>query len=363
MPWRAWGPVLVPLNVRLTVPELRWQIEQADCTYIICDHHTRIAGSLISSSGLKIVSIDISHSPEVWELRSFSADDTVDWQRGPLDLSKLQGIVFTSGTTGRPKGAMLSFSNHFWSATASAFRLDTDPTDRWLVCMPLYHMGGIAIIFRCCLYGTTVVLHTGFDPSTVSLALASQKITLISLVPTMLHRLLRSHKESLVGSMLRCILLGGAATPPTLLAECQTLNLPVATTYGLTETASQVVTESLNKARGKSGTVGKPLMFSAVRIVGDEGQELPPGAVGEIVIQGPTVMQGYYNQPIATQKALRNGQLYTGDMGCLDKDGDLWVVQRRADLIVSGGENVYPAEVEQALLEHPAIRDVCVVGY
>jgi O-succinylbenzoic acid--CoA ligase len=257
---------------------------------------------------------------------------------------------------------MLTYNNHLWSAIASAVRLGTDPADRWLTCLPLNHVGGLSIVFRCCLYGTAVVLQQGFDPAAVSRALETQDITLVSLVPTMLHRLLESHPSSLANSRLRCLLIGGAALSPALLERCRALGLPLALTYGLTEAASQVATASSAEVYRKPGSVGRPLMFSSVRIVDPHGQELPPGEIGEIVVRGPTVMHGYYRQPEATRQTLRSGELYTGDLGYLDDAGDLWVTQRRADLIVSGGENVYPAEVEQVLREHPAVGDACVVG-
>ncbi len=345
------GAVLVPLNTRLTAGELRWQVEQADCRLVVCTAETETQAAKLNLPTCNLQpATRLTANPQPFQ------------QGRPLDLSATQGIVFTSGTTGRPKGAMLTFANHFYSATASAYRLGTAPEDRWLACMPLYHVGGIAIILRCCLYGTTVVLQPGFDPAAVAQALDTQEVTLVSLVPTMLHRLLESHPASLANPQLRCILLGGAAAPAPLLEQSLTLSLPLATTYGLTEAASQVATASPGEVRLKPGSVGRPLMFSQVSILDDDGRQLPPGEIGEIVVGGPTVMQGYYRQPEATQKTLPNGQLRTGDMGYLDADGDLWVVQRRADLIVSGGENVYPVEVEQVLAQFPGVIDACVVG-
>jgi O-succinylbenzoic acid--CoA ligase len=356
------GAVLVPLNIRLTGAELGWQVGQAGCSFVVCSQQTEAQAVDLAQGGRRILSVDPPQASSVEAFTEVPAHDLGQWQSRPLNLEAVQGIVYTSGTTGRAKGAMLTYGNHLWSAMASAYRLGTDPADRWLVCMPLYHVGGMAIIWRCCLYGTTVVLQTGFDPLAVSRALDSQGISLISLVPTMLHRLLEAHRASLTASTLRYILLGGAAAPQPLLEECLALNLPVATTYGLSEAASQVATALPAEAYRKPGSVGKPLMFSEVHIAGEHGQELPPGEIGEIVVCGPTVMQGYYDQPQATRKILPDGRLHTGDMGYLDQEGDLWVIQRRADLIVTGGENVYPAEVEQVLREHPQVADVCVVG-
>ena len=355
------GAVLVPLNVRLTPDELGWQVEQAGCSTIICAAGTEAQTTALATPGRRLISVDPPTRPGVEALDEFAEAEQSEQGR-PLDLDAVQGIVFTSGTTGRPKGTMLTFGNHFWSATASAFRLGTDPADRWLVCMPLYHVGGIAIIFRCCLYGTTVVLQSGFDPTAVIQAIDANGLTLISVVPTMLARLLESYGRELASAQLRCILLGGAAAPESLLESSRALDLPIATTYGLTEAASQVATAPAAAVRHKPGSVGKPLMFSRVRIVGENGQLLPDGEIGEIVVRGPTVMRGYFKDAAATAKSLVNGELRTGDMGYIDVDGDLWVVQRRADLIITGGENVYPAEVERVLAQHPAVAEVCVVG-
>ncbi|MCB0225007.1 MAG: o-succinylbenzoate--CoA ligase [Anaerolineae bacterium] len=352
--------VIVPLNIRLTETELSWQVDQSDSRFLICDRETEPLAVELAGQVEQILSVDTSAA--VVSLIDIPAADASLWQARLLNLDSLQGIIYTSGTTGQPKGAMLTHSNHFWSATASAYRLGTDPADRWLLCMPLYHVGGMAIVLRCCLYGTAVVLQNGFNEDVVGQALATQAVTLISVVPTMLHRLLESHRDQLANSQLRCVLVGGAAAPADLVKKCLALNLPVAATYGLTEAASQVATASPDTVADKPGQVGKPLMFVTVRVVDEAGHDLQPEKIGEIVVSGPTVMRGYYRQPAATETVLRNGEFYTGDMGYFDQAGDLWVVQRRADLIVSGGENVYPVEVEQVLRRHPAVDEACVFG-
>jgi O-succinylbenzoic acid--CoA ligase len=279
-----------------------------------------------------------------------------------FDLDGMQAVVFTSGTTGRPKGAMLSFANHFWSATASAFRLGTRPEDLWLSCLPLYHVGGLAVLFRSCLYGTAVLLQQGFDVAAVNDALDNYDVTLISLVPTMLYRLLDARPAGSWPRSLRLVLLGGAATPPELVEKSREQGVPISVTYGLTESSSQVATILPDNVPAKPGCVGKPLMFTSVRIADDNGKTLSPGEYGEVVVTGPSVMVGYIHDPAGTSRAIREGELYTGDIGYLDEDGDLWLVQRRSDIVVSGGENVYPAEVEAVLKQHPAVAAVCVVG-
>jgi O-succinylbenzoic acid--CoA ligase len=279
-----------------------------------------------------------------------------------VDLDAPLAIVFTSGTSGKPKGATLTYGNFFYSAMASAYRLGTLPDDRWLCVLPLYHVGGLSIVVRCCLYGTTIVLQHGFDMDEFRNAMIAHQITLASLVPTMLYRLIERFGRDFIPDSLRMILLGGAAASPELIHICNELDIPVATTYGLSEATSQVATALPDDVRRKPAAVGKPLMFTSVRIADEDGYSLPVGEYGEIVVSGETVMPGYFNDEGATSIALRGGELYTGDIGYLDDDGDLWVVQRRSDLIVTGGENVYPAEVEQILKRHPAVMDACVVG-
>jgi O-succinylbenzoic acid--CoA ligase len=218
----------------------------------------------------------------------------------------------------------------------------------------------LAIVLRSCLYGTAVVLHDGFSPERIARDLPEQRVTLLSLVPTMLHRLIPVAKPQLGNP--RAVLLGGGAASPQLVRRALEAGWPICTTYGMSETASQVATATPEAVRAKPGSVGKALLFTGVTILDEQGERLPPGEIGEICVSGPTVMQGYYRGLEQEQAALSQGRWRTGDMGYLDEQGDLWVVQRRVDLIVSGGENVYPSEVENLLVQHPAIKEACVVG-
>ncbi|MBK8988684.1 MAG: AMP-binding protein [Chloroflexi bacterium] len=361
------GAVLVPLNTRLTEDEIAWQIGHVGAKWLVAERELSIV-----NCQLLIVNEEFIRTAE-----SLTIDHC------PLTIDNLQCVVFTSGTSGRPKGAMLTFANHYASAMASAERLGVRADDRWLSVLPLYHVGGLAVILRSCLAGTAVSLHPRFDLDAINDDLDHNPISLISLVPTMLHRLLetRTHWPA----SLRLILLGGAAAPAELVEQANALprkavgsrelvvdsnnftihNSPplVAPTYGLTEAASQVATATPEEAARKPGSVGKPLPGLTVTIVDEHGRSLPPNTPGEIVVSGPTVMAGYFIADCGLrrrQSAIRN--LPTGDIGYLDEEGDLWVMQRRSDLIVSGGENVYPAEVEVVLKSHPAVADACVVG-
>jgi O-succinylbenzoic acid--CoA ligase len=351
------GGVLVPLNTRLVAGELAWQLTDVGARLLLYDAtHAATAQTL---QGLV-------PSLQALDLRDLTAGSCNGGRQTPdairsIDLAALHTIIYTSGTTGHPKGAMLTFGNHWWSAIGSVLNLGLRDDDSWLAVLPLFHVGGLAILIRSIVYGIPVVLHEAFDPVAVNAAIDRQGISCVSLVSVMLRRVLDARDEAPMPASLRCILLGGGPVPKLLLERCVRSHLPVIQTYGLTETASQVVTLAPADALRKVGSAGKPLLPNELRIERDHAPA-PPGAAGEILVRGPSVTVGYVNQPEETERALRDGWFHTGDVGYLDADGYLYVLDRRDDLIISGGENVYPAEVEAALLDHPAIEDAAVVG-
>jgi o-succinylbenzoate---CoA ligase len=258
---------------------------------------------------------------------------------GEHDMDDVACRVMTSGSTGTPNPVGLTYGNFLWSAVASAFNIGVEPEDRWLCCLPLSHISGLGIVMRSVIYGTTAVVHDGFDVDRVAEALERDEITVVSLVTTMLTRLLEIGAD-LSGP--RAILVGGGPVPEDPLEEALGRGATVVQTYGLTETCSQVTTLAPADAKRKLGSAGRPLLTTHLRI-----QE------GEILVQGPTVAPG---------RADADGWLHTGDLGRIDEEGFLYVDDRMDDLIVTGGENVVPAEVEKVLLRHPEVADAAVVG-
>ncbi len=246
-------------------------------------------------------------------------------------------VLHTSGTTADPKPVALTTGNWTANALGSALALGLDPGDRWLCSLPLSHVGGLSILIRSAIYGTTVVLHERFEAQKVRQTIEEAQITLISLVPTTLERLLDAGLDR--PHSLRVALIGGGPLNPALAARAKAAGIPVAQTYGMTEACSQVTTS----AAGEAETAGRPLLGTEVRIAQD----------GEILVKGPTV---------APNAQAADGWLHTGDLGTLDQRGRLTVTGRKADTIVSGGENVAPAEVEAVLLAHPAVADAAVHG-
>ncbi|MGE5596576.1 MAG: o-succinylbenzoate--CoA ligase [Hyphomicrobiales bacterium] len=340
------GAILLPLNPRLTTPELAYQLQDSGASLLL--HHDRTATQAAeAANGAHLIDITgIGHAaPGAGHTAPADAPDG----RSPF------AIIYTSGTTGAPKGAILTFDNFFASAAASAFNIGVDPRDRWVACMPLFHVGGLSILTRSAIYGTTAVLHPAFDEHAVNRELREGGATLLSVVPTMLARMLDADDRPYPPAV-RAVLAGGGPVTKELLQRAAERGLPVLQTYGLTEATSQVTTLSPADALAHPGSAGKPLLGTRVRI------DAPPGEPGEILVSGPTVTPGYWRRPGATSRALRDGWLHTGDIGRLDDDGFLYVLDRRDDLIVSGGENVYPAEVEAALMAQPGVVAAAVVG-
>jgi len=258
---------------------------------------------------------------------------------GEHDMDDVCCRVLTSGSTGAPRPIPLSYGNFLWSAVGSAFNIGVEPSDRWLCCVPLSHIAGLGIVMRSVIYGTTAVLHDGFDVDRVGEVLERDGVTQVSLVATMLARLLDAG-VALSGP--RAILVGGGPVPEEPLEAALAKGATVVQTYGLTETCSQVTTLAPVDARRKLGSAGRPLLTTHLRI-----QD------GEILVQGPTVAPG---------SADADGWLHTGDLGHIDEEGFLYVRDRIDDMIVSGGENVVPSEVEEVLLRHPQVAEAAVVG-
>jgi O-succinylbenzoic acid--CoA ligase len=303
------GAVLVPVNTRLSTAEREW---------------------VIADAGARVVVEEPLDGEE--------ADVPL---RSSFDPEAPHSVIYTSGTTSRPKPVVLTYANHAASASASAANLGVEPNDAWLGVLPLFHVGGLQVLLRSSIYGTTAVLHDGFDVDRVRDALESGDVTLASFVPTMVGRLRDAGWER--APRLRAALVGGGPVPRELLEWAAEKRLPLLQTYGMTETASQIATLPAAEAVAGLGSAGRPL----------PGVELSTTPEGELLVRGPMVSPGALSD---------DGWLHTGDRGHVDAEGFLHVEGRIGDTIVTGGENVAAAEVEDALLSHPAVADAGVVG-
>lgn len=353
------GATAAPLNARLTPAELQAQLRNLDARLVLVD--ARSATAVASLPNVAPVGIDTESAGVLGypPLHEVPAAD--------IELREAHGsehvfaIVHTSGTTGRPSAAMLTVGNFLWSALSSSRNLGMLPDDRWLACMPLYHVGGLSILTRAAIDGFTSVVQRGFDAAAVNRAVDAGSVTIVSVVATMLQRMLDERSDRPFPASLRYVLAGGGSVPRHLLDRCRSLGVPLLQTYGLTESASQVATLAPGDVYKRPGSAGRALWPSSIRIASG-ARELPAGAEGEIQVRGPIVMAGYHNDPEGTAAKLVDGWLHTGDIGRLDEDGYLYVLDRRHDLIVSGGENVYPTEVESVLLMHDSVSEAAVLG-
>jgi O-succinylbenzoic acid--CoA ligase len=294
--------------------------------YVVALHACLLAGALVVPIDLRLTEAERPAVDLLFGERLHGMQEVTDAH----DLDAPAILVHTSGTTSKPKPIRLTYGNWLWSALGSAVALGVDPDERWLCTLPLSHVGGLSILLRSAIYGTTAIVHERFETDRVLHALNDpQGPTVVSLVPTTLARLLDAGLTN--PPALRWALLGGAPLPPTLLQRAAAAGVPVAPTYGLTEACSQVA------------TAGVPLFCTRV--------ELQPD--GEIVVTGPTV---------SPDAGGGRAVLHTGDLGAIDDDGLLQIVGRKADTIVTGGENVAPAEVEAVLEAHPGVLEAAVTG-
>lgn len=266
-------------------------------------------------------------------------------------------LIATSGSTGEPKSVMLSAANLEAAVQASRSRIPLEPGDIWLACLPLQHIGGIAIFYRCTEAGAAMLLHEDFDAAHVLAAMQRHGVTHVSLVPAMLARLLDAGPPP---ASLKYALVGGGPLSANLAWRAHQAGWPICPTYGMSETTSQVATLAAFPPDWREGMVGPPLPGVSVEIVDEIG--LPTKGEGRIRVRGPSVMLGYANAAREAGHGLLDGWFVSGDRGCFDERGNLVVLGRHDDMLVSGGVNVHPAEVEGLLLACPDVNDVAVTA-
>jgi long-chain acyl-CoA synthetase len=273
-------------------------------------------------------------------------------------------LAYTSGTTGKPKGAILTHRNLLWTADVSAATVGFQPDDVIVCPIPLFHLFALGACFLEILtVGATTVIHDRFSPEGVLDAVGAHKVTIVPGVPTMYAYLLNSPALPAANTKsLRFGITGGAIMPQQLIEQTESrLGIHVLNMYGITETASWVSCVH-HTVRQPFGSVGKAMPGLTVRVVDRDDRDVPVGEIGEIIVRGPNVMRGYNHQPQATAEAMRGGFYHTGDLGTLDADGFVYVLDRLKDMIISGGYNIYPKEIEDVLYTHPAVLEAAVVG-
>lgn len=368
------GGVLVPLSPRATATELAATLVDSDAglLFISDDFLPMLEDLRAAVPGLTRVvhAGERQTAPDCLDYERLILDHA-EAERAPRGGSDLAAIFYTGGTTGRPKGVMLSHANLYANAVHGLAHFRYDERTIYLHAGPLYHLAAGSRIFTSVIVGSTQVVIPRFSPQDVFDAIARHKVTMTALVPTMMSMLL--HHPGFASadlSSLDLITYGGSPMQEALIAEWME-RLPqvrFAQAYGMTElspacTYLEPRHHTLDPARRHLlRSAGRPALGVDVRIVDPQDEDVPPGEIGEVVVAGPVVMQGYWKQPELTASALRGGYMHTGDMGRMDAEGFLYVVDRLKDMIVSGGENVYSAEVEDAVRGHPDVALCAVIG-
>jgi acyl-CoA synthetase (AMP-forming)/AMP-acid ligase II len=354
------GAVVVPLNWRLAADDLDAICEHAGVSQLIADPGLAPAERLMARpAGRRAVAV------EDW------ADAIVSAAADPLEaLGEPRGsdddpllIIYTSGTTGRPKGAVHTHRTWYWAAGTVGASADIRPGDRALVVAPMYHVGGLVMSTLHAQLGVATVCLRAFDAVEMPHLIREERIAHFLCVPTMLS-VIRQHETfaSADFSSVRWCYSVGAPTPAALIRDFHARGVPVQLAYGLTETGGPATVVPPDAILTKLGSVGVPFFHTDVRVAGTDGASARPGEAGEVLVRAPHVVTGYWQNLEATADAIRDGWLHTGDIGRLDEDGFLYLVDRKHDMIISGGENVYPTEIERALLEHADVADVVVLG-
>ena len=359
------GAILVPVNYRLAGPEIQYIL--SDCkskVFVFGKEYTEVVDSIRNDIPAKDF-VAITDDPPEWAqsyeaLIQDCATEEPEIAGGDDDTLT---ILYTSGTTGRPKGAQLTHAYYYWNSVNLMSTLGLDIGNTTLIALPLFHIGALAGPPWLVHAGAKAVLLRTLDPQRFLELIQEEKVTGFGSVPQLLDFLkLVPDFEKYDWSSIRTILVYAAPVPVSLIKEYDAAGIEVRQLYGLTECNTGTVLDSEN-AIDKVGSCGKPFFHTDVRVVDDKGEDLGPGEKGEVLLRAPNMMKGYLNRPEDTAAAIKDGWLYTGDIAKMDEDGFLYILDRKKDMIISGGENIYPAEIEDALLNNPKIADVGVIGY
>lgn len=361
----ALGATAVPINPQFKERELTYALNDSESTALIYDH---LVSEIVLNAKKDFTSAKV--------LISFhgSNEPLCEWSKlldyEPIaELAVRNGedtaqIIYTSGTTGRPKGAMITHDNVAWMTKAMTYEIKTSEEDRLLVVLPLFHAYAKIAGLWCPFYkGATIYIEERFNPDLIMEMIGREKITVFYGVPTMFTMFVQSPKlKEFDYSSLRIFLSGGASLPVEIIERIKNeIGVEMIEAYGQTE-STIIITCQPYDGEKVVGSVGRPISGVDLRIITQDDRDVPQGEVGEIIFRGPNAMKGYYKKPEATAETIRNGWTYTGDLGYQDKNGNVFIVDRKKDMIIRGGYNVYPREIEEVLYAHADIIECAVIG-
>jgi fatty-acyl-CoA synthase len=362
------GLILVPLNWRLTANELAFIVNDSGTETLLFHEELKdLAAAVRATTSLR--RFVVFGKEEVPQIRSYDSllagfpdDEPTPGEVPGLDTPHI--IMYTAGTTGKPKGAILTQGASFWNAVNLNLAMDFTSRDRNLVVLPMFHIGGIGLFTLPMIYvGGTAVIQRTFDPVKTFALLRDESISLFFGVPAIFLALIQ-HPDfnPEVFKSVRLVMSGGAPLPVNLVKQYHDAGVVLQQGFGMSEAAPSIATLDRESALKKAGSIGRAVFHLDARVVDDGLKDVPAGAVGELVIRGPNLLVGYWNRPEATRQAFSEGWFHTGDLARMDEDGDLYIVERKKDMFISGGENVYPAEVENAIYEMSQIAEAAVIG-
>jgi len=368
------GAILVPVNWRLVANEISYILGDSGATALIYD--ADFDGVIFQLQGNDAVVVERYVRVNAIDDKSPLAEYAGDYDElvekasdseppiGAYD-DELLFIMYTSGTTGHPKGVMLSHNCMLWSGLTSITTSDMRGDDRFLLPMPMFHVGCLVPVSQLVHRGATGVIMRDIDMGVMFSAIEQEKISITMSVPALLqYMLMAPEREQTDMSSIRWIATGASPVPVSLLKEYEDIGIAIHQAYGLTESCGPGTLLLACDAESKFGSCGKPQMHTEAKVVGDSGLEVARGSgeVGELILAGQHMMLGYWNKPEATAEALKDGWLYTGDLCTVDEDGFITVCDRKKDMIISGGENIYPAELENVLAACPEVQEAAVIG-
>ena len=362
------GAVVVPLNWRLVPDELEFILADSGAKVLLYSEEFGAVAAELNGRGDRTgveswvqaggAAGDFAAHFDAWT--AMASDDEPPLRGADDDLLF---IMYTSGTTGLPKGVMHSHDTVMWSMLTIAATADIHYADRYLISLPMFHVGALSPVLGSLYRGVTLVVLKAFDPKLSWEIVGSEKITTTLMVPAMLQFMLAVYDPDKHDcSSLRWVMSGAAPVPVSLIKTYQGMGIEIHQVYGLTETCGPGCLIIGDDAVERAGSCGKGFFHTEVRVVDDDGKDVTPGDTGEVVMKAPHIMLGYWNRPEATEETIVDGWLHTGDVATIDADGFVTIMDRVKDMLISGGENVYPAEIENVVLSHPGVADVGVIG-
>jgi O-succinylbenzoate-CoA ligase len=365
------GAITVPLNWRLLAHELAFILKDSGASVLVYGSELRSTVAELHGGGPEATAVrewlqvggQDGRDPFA---RSYDDLHRAAREREPEIAAEEEDelyIMYTSGTTGLPKGAVHTHRSALWACFTIAMTADVRYRDRYLIVLPLFHVGALTPLTGNVHRGCTSVVMRAFDPARLFETIGRERVSVLLAVPAMLSFMLQvPDLDRYDLTSLRWIMSGAAPVPVTLIEAYAARGLEVHQVYGLTESCGPACLTSPEDAIAKAGSTGKAFFHTDVRIVDGAGADVRPGETGEVLVRGAHVMKGYWNRPEATAETIRDGWLHTGDLATIDAEGFVYIQDRKKDMIISGGENVYPAEIENAILAHPKVREVAVIG-